>query len=182
MSTSKKKLAIKAAVSFIKKNSALVRKKHRHHTKHTKHGSRLEKQTRVRTRRKVMDIFCELGRIYFRRAYRMTIESFWKLYRLVSDSIKVSMKSSTKNRKRYVPNGPVHPSVVLACGLRLFAGGSKYDLATTFGISVTYVEYSMNWVIDAVVNCNNLKVVFPDCHLKQKKLAKEFEKKSTPGF
>ena len=129
-----------------------------------------------------MDIFCELGRIYFRRAYRMTIESFWKLYRLVSDSIKVSMKSSTKNRKRYVPNGPVHPSVILACGLRLFAGVSKYDLATTFGISVTYVEYSMNWVIDAVVNCNNLKVVFPDCHLKQKKLAKEFEKKSTPGF
>jgi hypothetical protein len=40
----------------------------------------------------------------------------------------------------------------------------------------------MNWVIDAVVNCNALKVVFPDCHLKQKKMAKEFEKKSTPGF
>ena len=126
-----------------------------------------------------MDIFCELGRIYFRRAYRMTIESFWKLYRLVSDSLKASLKygiENIENKQNYIPNGRVHPSVILACGLRLFAGGSKYDLATTFGISVTYVEYSMNWVIDAVVNCNNLKVVFPDCHLKQKKLAKEFEK------
>ena len=130
-----------------------------------------------------MDIFCELGRVYFRRAYIMTIESFWKLYRLVSDSIKVSMKYGIEeNRKRYIPNGPVHPSVLLACGLRLFAGGSKYNLATTFGISVAYVEYSMNWVIDAVVNCTALKVVFPDCHLTQKKIAKEFEKLNARFF
>jgi hypothetical protein len=63
------------------KNSALVRKKI-HKTKSTQHAARRSSQSRFfRTRRKVMDIFCELGRIYSRRAYRMHIE--WNLYMLV---------------------------------------------------------------------------------------------------
>ena len=69
--------------------------------------------------------------------------------------------------------------MVLACALRKFAGASSYDLATTFGVSVTVINYSMNWVIDAVNRCKQLQIRFPEEHAEQKKIAEEFKNKST---
>jgi hypothetical protein len=52
---------------------------------------------------------------------------------------------------QYVPNGPITPSVCLACALCYFAGGSPYNIMTSYCIgypdmmySVWYVVYTIN--------------------------------------
>jgi hypothetical protein len=47
--------------------------------------------------------------------------------------------SGQKGTTRYVPNGPISPDhhVRLACAIRWFAGGSPYDIMTTYGIGHT---------------------------------------------
>jgi hypothetical protein len=43
--------------------------------------------------------------------------------------------SGKKGKPRYSPNGPIDPDVRLACAIRWFAGGSFYDIMTTYGVS-----------------------------------------------
>ena len=60
--------------------------------------------------------------------------------------------SGQKNegRSRYVPNGRISPDVRLACAIRWFAGGSPYDIITTYGISHTDTFSSFWYVVEAV--------------------------------
>ena len=111
----------------------------------TQHGRR-HLPTVKRTRRPVSSIYKELGKHYFRRAYRMGYGTFRKLFRKIAPKLKTV--HADKETHNYVPsNGRIHSTVVLACALRLFAGGSAYDLATTYGISVctgnTYINNCM---------------------------------------
>jgi hypothetical protein len=43
------------------------------------------------------------------------------------------------------PNGKIHTSVRLACALRYSAGGSPYDIMSTYGISNTEQFDSVHW-------------------------------------
>ena len=110
----------------------------------------------------------------------MEWEIFLDLYDLIKEDLKFVMNFDEGYNK--VVNGRVHPKVVLACALRKFAGASSYDLATTFGVSVTVINYSMNWVIDAVNRCKQLPIKFPEEHSQQIKMAEEFKNKSTAGI
>jgi hypothetical protein len=52
-------------------------------------GSRRNTTTVKRQRRPVRDIYKELGKTYFRRAYRMNYATFCKLYRLLAPRFKI---------------------------------------------------------------------------------------------
>jgi hypothetical protein len=50
----------------------------------------------------------------------------------------------------FVPNGPISPDVRLACAICWFAGGSLYNIMTTYGIGHTDAMNSCWYVVDAV--------------------------------
>ena len=133
-----------------------------------------------RTRKSVIQVHNELGRDVFRRAYRMHLETFLNLYSIVKEDLFQVMKYNDNCRRG--PNGRIHPSVILACALRVFSGGDSYDLITTFGISKTMIHYSVDIVIETICKCEALKVEFPTSHTDQLRIAKGFEEKSVPKF
>lgn len=47
-------------------------------------------------------------------------------------------------------NGPISPDGRLACAICWFAGGSTYDIMTTFGISRPDTNSSYWYVVDAI--------------------------------
>ena len=169
----KKTLAVKAAVKkYIQQLG--------HQPARKVQGTRLNRPTIPRKRRPVSFIHAELGSTYFKKAYRMSYSTFWKLYNKLEPNI--DTMRADKESTRYIPNGKIHSSVVLACALRLFAGGSKYDLCTSFGISVTCVQASLNYIINAINATPSLAIQFPTCHAKQREIALGFKQKSTPEF
>lgn len=58
-----------------------------------KPGSRKGKSARPRIRRSISEIYDALGAIYFRRAYRMSFESFWELHEQLKDGIAEAVKT-----------------------------------------------------------------------------------------
>jgi hypothetical protein len=62
-----------------------------------------------RTRRPVCEIYRELGKTYFKRAYRMGYRTFKKLFRTIAPKLK--MLRADKNSTNYVPNGRIHSTV-----------------------------------------------------------------------
>jgi hypothetical protein len=88
---------------------------------------------RKRVRRTFHDIYEMLGPSFFKRAYRMSYESFIVL----THKLKPFMRE--RNFCKAMINGPVYHSTRVACAIRYFAGGSSYYIATLFGISVAEV-------------------------------------------
>ena len=143
-------------------------------------GSRKGCMTRPRVRKSVIQVFNELGRNMFCRAFRMHIEAFFKLY----VTIKLSLfKAIAHNESRnFALNGIVHPTVRLACCLRVFAGGDPVDIGLAFGVSRTVVFDSVNFVTQASNTCDDLAIVFPESHEEQRQIAAGFLAKSAAGI
>lgn len=80
------------------------------------------------------------------------------------------------------PNGFISSSIRLATALRFFAGGSPYDLSVVHGISNSAVYDSVWIVVDAINECNDLRIRFPVSHHEQRLIANEFQKKLAAGF
>jgi len=147
----------------------------------------------ARQRRSVSEIYNCLGPVYFRRAYRMSFESFWRLHLLLLPHIETCLRQSSNYEKKggrfggnYVlppiRNGEITTSVRLACAIRYFAGGSAYDIAVMFGTSYSVV-LSCVWIVVSAVNmCPALYISYPDSVEEQRKIAADFEKASTPGI
>ena len=104
--------------------------------------------TRPRKRKAVYEVFNELGRNMFRRAYRMHIETFYTLYVKIKPALFEAIAYS--DVRKNAPNGRVHPTVRLACAIRVFAGGDPSDTGCAFGVSSTVVYDSVGFVIKAV--------------------------------
>ena len=126
-----------------------------------------------RQRRSVNQIFNEIGRKQFRRAYRMSIESFFQLFKKIKCSLYRAIKFDPSHW--YAPNGRIHPSVRLACALRSFAGAEPIDIACTYGISKTEVHHSVTYVIKAINSCSSMRINFPKDHEEQAKIARGFK-------
>jgi hypothetical protein len=81
-------------------------------------------------------------------------ESFWALHRMLhpylGGKIQPPLSSKKKNRNG-AKNGLIPSTICLAAALCYFAGGSPYDIAGIFGISVTEVHQSV-WRVVNVVN------------------------------
>ena len=174
--------------------------------KRVKGGTRLGRGTRRRKRRSIEEIFRCLGPIYFRRAYRMTFESFLLLHAKLEDGISKSVSETSrinntlgravtngrggnigpKKGLNYkpppVPNGPICTEVRLACAIRYFAGGSPYDLMGKFGISHTEVLESVWYVVEAINVLPEFFVSYPSDPEEQKRIAANFRAASAVEF
>lgn len=133
-------------------------------------------RARERERRTVLQIYQMLGPYYFQRAYRMSYNKFQTL------SHKLSQYMKKRNIQKVAWNGPIYNSIRVACAIRYFAGGSPYDIATTFGISLSEVFVSVWDVVDAVNQHPNFKINYPDSTNKQNEIALGFKDKSGAGF
>ena len=65
--------------------------------------------TRPRTRKRVSDIYNELGKKMFRRAYRMDLETFYDLYKKIKTGLWHECKYA--HTRNFAPNGRIHPTV-----------------------------------------------------------------------
>jgi hypothetical protein len=140
-----------------------------------------------RKRRDVGSLFRELGPIYSRRAYRMDIESFWSLHRMLRPYLRgrVRPPASSNSKKKHrngAANGIISSTIRLSIALRYFAGGCAYDISLTHGVSHTEVYTSVWRVVDAINKCEKLDIQFPSDHVKQREIATGFAKKSDAGF
>lgn len=134
-------------------------------------GSRRGSPTRKRTRRSIEELYDELGNLYFRRAFRMSYESFLALHSFLKDGImKYSGRDANSTNNR--PNGPIFATVRLGSALRYFAGGSPYDIACSFGISHTEVMESVTHVINATNE--RFLLSYPSSHIEQRAIAQDF--------
>lgn len=71
---------------------------------------------------------------------------------------------------RYIPNGSIGMSVRLACAIRYFAGGSPYDLMTTYQIRYSVVMRSV-WFVVHAINCHSdLAIQYPKAPAEQQKI------------
>ena len=136
---------------------------------------------RKRYRRSVKDIYNELGDIYFRRAYRMKYSTFTCLAKDLHPGI-VAASGKKGIASRYASNGQIASDVRLACALRWFAGGSPYDVMTTYGIGHTDAINSIWHVVDAVNRHPKYNIAYPDDHNKQRSIARGFQRVSKAGF
>ena len=110
----------------------------------------------------------------------MTYRSFKHLTGLLRPFINAA--SGIKGKSRYCPNGPISPDVRLACAIRWFAGGSTYDIMTTYGISHTETINSYWYVVDAINQNPRFAIAYPDDHEKQRSIAAGFAEVSSAGF
>jgi hypothetical protein len=149
-------------------------------TRPTNQGSVPGRTFRERHRRSVQDIYKELGKTYFRRAYRMKYHTFKRLAAELRPYI--ISASGKKGTSSYIRNGPISPDVRLACAIRWFAGGSPYDMMTTYGIGHTDTINSYWYVVDAINRHPRFKIVYPDDHDKQRSIAQGFYDVSRAGI
>lgn len=95
---------------------------------------------------------------YFKRSFRMSKTRFNCLVDLLSPYISGGGQAV---------NGPITASMRVGVAIRYFAGGSSYDLMGTNGIGHSTV-YDCVWqVVDAVHECSELNIVFPQTHVDQ---------------
>jgi DDE superfamily endonuclease len=141
-------------------------------------------KTRARTRISMHEIYNELGPAYFKRAYRMSYETFCKLSNKLHAAIAnfARKPGSSPLFSRRGPNGLITPSVRLGCALRYFAGGSPYDIMTSMGIGRADISRSVWFVVDAINQRADMDIIYPKDHDAQQQIAKEFQAKSKADF
>jgi len=194
-------LAVTQAAAYVvarKKNDQLAKKNCVR--KKRKNGIQKNKTIRTRDRRTVTQVYNCLGPSYFRKAYRMTFETFWILHAKLRHGIQMQTKELVKDRnaKRIVKdpsrkghgrqtafhfhNGTVHSSVRLACAIRYFAGGAAYDLMAIYGLSYSEVMNSVWIVVEAINHHDEFIIEYPSDHAKQEEIAAVFREKSEVDF
>ena len=132
-----------------------------------------------RTRKKVKQIHQQLGPNLFKQAYQMTYHSFKRLlcklrYGIIQSLVMTKGRRRNNNNKRYVPNGPITPSVRLACALRYFAGGSPDDIMTSYNIGYTDMIQSVWCAVDAFNAYSDFQILYPADHERQYAIAESF--------
>ena len=76
--------------------------------------------------------------------------------------------------RNYLHNGLILPEVWTACALRWFAGGSLYDIMSTYGIGHTDAINSCWYVVDAISRHPNFRIAYPVDHGIQHYIAEGF--------
>jgi hypothetical protein len=96
----------------------------------------------------------------FKARYRLTKESFAKLLSLIRPALDLpSSEMAVRNQRNANCNATVPAECVLACGLRMLAGGQACDLKLVYKMSMSQVYKCLYMVVDAV-NAT-LKMEFP---------------------
>ena len=106
-----------------------------------------------------------MGPRIFRRAFRMTLDGFWRLHSILLPHIRTAINRNRDYQRKGgrdggnytlppIPNGPISPSIRLGAALRYFAGGSAYDIVCVFGIAYSEVLSSVWTVVEAINQCS----------------------------
>lgn len=113
----------------------------------------------------------------------MKYETFLNLASELGPYIERAIRCRAGNRApNYIPNGRILPDVRLACAIRWFAGGSVYDIMTTYGVSHTDTMRSC-WIVVDAVNCvPRFAIVYPEDHREQLAIAQGFANVSKADF
>jgi len=111
----------------------------------------------------------------------MKYRTFQNLAAILRQHI-IAASGKKEHSRNYLPNGQISTDVRLACALRWFAGGSIYDIMTTYGISHTDAINSCWYVVDAVNSHPNFKIAYPEEHDKQRSIAEGFRQVSGANF
>jgi hypothetical protein len=90
--------------------------------------------------------------------------------------------SQQKGIAQYIPNGRISPDVQLACAIHWFAGGSAYDVMTTYIIGHSDTINSCRYVVEAINRHPRYDIAYPANHDKQRSIAKGFYDISRAGF
>ena len=144
------------------------------------HGGRVAGSKNIKRQRvEVNTIFTRLGERFVRKAYRMSEQSFWKLYSILEPGLKENKK---ERKNGGTPNGPITSSARLSMALRWFAGGEPADIMQTHGVGYDEVYNSVWLVVDVVNKCEALQIRFPDDHASQQLVASGFKSKSKVNF
>ena len=117
---------------------------------------------RPRRRKSLHEIYMEVGPNMFRRAFSMSFPTFLSFYKAIKDDLFIILRHNPKSRRG--PNGRIHPTIIVACILRLFARGDPLDIVLAFGVSKTVVHNSVDVVILAVCRCKTHQLQFPSSH------------------
>ena len=72
--------------------------------------------------------------------------------------------------------------IAVKYSLTLFCWGCPLDISLVHGVSPSEVQFSVWKVVDAVHQNKALKIDYPSCHDKQRKIADEFKNLSYAGF
>jgi hypothetical protein len=114
----------------------------------------------------------------FERMYRMSYTSFKKLLALLKPYLLVNERQGNCRTGR---NGPLTPELILHCLIRYMAGGSHHDIRVLAGLPISPFLYYLHRGMDAVNRCPQLSLEFPMDHGELKRVALEFQGKSSFG-
>ena len=113
----------------------------------------------------------------FRLDHRMSRSSFDKLIGILGNSISINpIKSSNNSGER-----PISEGIVLHCTLWYLAGGSYLDIRKVVGISKSSFYRCVSKGINAIVNCEALKMHFPANHKEYVEASNKFNLLSLHG-
>ena len=138
-------------------------------------------------------VHATMGVRIFRRAFRMSLDSFWRLHNILLPHLHNASRAARDYQRKGgrgggnylpppIPNGHIFPSIRLGAALRYFAGGSPYDIVAVFGIGYSEVLSSVWIVVEAINQCPDFKMRYPDSLEEQRVIAAEFAAASTPGI
>ena len=148
---------------------------------------------RSRKRHSIAEVYGWMGERIFRRAFRMSYDSFWRLHSvLLPHILTITERAQTYQKKggrqggnfSFPPirNGEISASMRLGAALRYFAGGSPYDIMCVFCISYSEVLKSVWVLVDAINHCPQFHISYPASLEDQRRIASEFNSASTPKF
>jgi hypothetical protein len=116
-----------------------------------------------------------LQAVYYRQAYRMTPDHFWRLYRILSPHLKVAAVGTTSSEAPAInPSiNTTNLSCKISCALRFFAGG---DSGADHNVSDPSEMERCVWeVVDAIHASVELAVEFPSNESRLREIAAGFE-------
>jgi hypothetical protein len=112
----------------------------------------------------------------FDRTYRMSVAAFYRLLDLLRDDL---MTMTESQHGGYHDTDAVEPELIMAIGIRRLAGGSCVDIRYVYGCSVASVFRFRDLFMEAVLNCHELDIVFPDTDEELSSTESKFSDKSS---
>ena len=168
------------AAAQLASQACVRQKKNREPRPHT--SNRKNRRRIPRRRSSILQIHRELGANLFKRAFKMNLKCFSKLYGIIKPELLKVMGRDRFNCRQHAINGIIPMPSRLGCALRFWAGGDPYDLAVVIGISYTEVFKSVNYICDAINRTKSLDIKYPETHTEQKNIVKGFKTKSSADF
>ena len=114
---------------------------------------------------------------YFKHSYCFSPQEIENLIQCIGPYVDVAPSGRTS-----APNGIIPLETKVLATIRFLAGGSAYDIFPLFGIGHTSLFRCVWEVVQAINETPDMRIDFPHEHSKQRKIARGFQKKSTPRF